>query len=139
MPLIYNGQEAGNRKRLAFFEKDPIDWRPHPLGKLYQNHLMLMKKNTALWHGQWGARMIKVPNSSEAEVLSFVRMNEEDKVFAIFNFSDQKREVNFYEDLYPGDYIDYTSGQSIMLKENLKLRLAPWEYRVFVKTPDSDK
>ncbi len=27
MPLIYNGQEAGNSKRLEFFEKDPIQWK----------------------------------------------------------------------------------------------------------------
>jgi glycosidase len=26
MPLIYGGQEAGNAKRLEFFEKDPIAW-----------------------------------------------------------------------------------------------------------------
>jgi len=31
MPLIYNGQEARNEKRLEFFEKDPIAWRPHPM------------------------------------------------------------------------------------------------------------
>ena len=35
LPLIYNGQEAGNTKRLAFFEKDPIEWRPHAIGDLY--------------------------------------------------------------------------------------------------------
>src|SRR3546814_2857864 len=35
LPLIYNGQEAGNQKRLDFFEKDPIQWREHPLGTLF--------------------------------------------------------------------------------------------------------
>ena len=30
LPLIYNGQEAGNTRRLAF-ERDPIEWREHPL------------------------------------------------------------------------------------------------------------
>ncbi len=30
MPLIYNGQEAGNSKRLKFFEKDPIVWKRIP-------------------------------------------------------------------------------------------------------------
>ena len=30
MPLIYSGQEAGNDKRLEFFERDPIVWRDHP-------------------------------------------------------------------------------------------------------------
>ncbi len=35
MPLIYNGQEAGNDRRLKFFEKDPIAWQEHPRGDLY--------------------------------------------------------------------------------------------------------
>ncbi|MEY4376786.1 MAG: Alpha-amylase, partial [Pseudomonadota bacterium] len=35
MPLVYNGQEAGNTKRLQFFEKDPIQWKEHPNGDLY--------------------------------------------------------------------------------------------------------
>jgi 1,4-alpha-glucan branching enzyme len=84
MPLIYNGQEAGNEKRLEFFEKDPIVWKEHPIGKLYKDLFALMKGNTALWHAKWGATMVKVPNSSETEILSFVRQNEKDKVFAVF-------------------------------------------------------
>ncbi|HBI01719.1 MAG TPA: alpha-amlyase, partial [Flavobacterium sp.] len=54
MPLIYNGQEAGEPKRLAFFEKDPIIWKQHPIGDLYKKLFTLMKQNTALWHAQWG-------------------------------------------------------------------------------------
>jgi glycosidase len=97
MPLIYNGQEAGNKKRLEFFERDPIQWQEHPIGELYNRLFSLLKKNTALWHARWGARMIKVPNSSESEILSFVRQNEQDKVFAVFNFSDKPQTVSFKE------------------------------------------
>jgi 1,4-alpha-glucan branching enzyme len=75
MPLIYNGQEAGNKKRLEFFEKDPIQWKEHAIGKLYKKLFALMKNNTALWHAKWGAKMIKVPNNDEKEILSFVRLN----------------------------------------------------------------
>ena len=31
IPLLYNGQEAGNQRRLEFFEKDPIQWRDAPV------------------------------------------------------------------------------------------------------------
>jgi Alpha amylase, catalytic domain len=87
MPLVYNGQEAGNFKRLEFFERDPIEWRSHPNGELYKSLFALKKANTALWNARWGARMISVPNSAPLEVLSFVRQNERDKVFAVLNFS----------------------------------------------------
>ena len=71
MPLIYNGQEAGNPRRLAFFEKDPIEWKEHPLGDFYKKLFALKKANTALWNGKWGARMIDVPNSIHTRATEF--------------------------------------------------------------------
>ncbi len=53
IPLIYNGQEAGNTKRLEFFEKDPISWREHPLGELYKKLFALQKAARARWNGAW--------------------------------------------------------------------------------------
>ena len=134
MPLIYNGQEAGNKKRLAFFEKDPIVWQKHYIGDLYKELFALMKTNTALWHAQWGTTMIKVPNSSEKEILSFVRQNEKDKVFAVFNFSNKIQSVTFKETLYHSEYMNFFSKEITSLDENVALNLKPWGYEVFVKT-----
>ncbi len=133
MPLIYNGQEAGNEKRLAFFEKDPIEWREHSVGDLYRKLLALHKENTALWNGAWGAPMIRVPNDAMEHVISFVRQNEEDKVFAAFNFSAEAVDVSFAEALYYGDYTDITSGERLTLAADSRLSLPAWGYRVFVK------
>src|SRR5262245_21282157 len=58
MPLLYNGQEAGNNRRLAFFERDPIRWQSHPTGELYKKLFALKKANSALWNAAWGARML---------------------------------------------------------------------------------
>ncbi|HRE78189.1 MAG TPA: alpha-amylase family glycosyl hydrolase [Flavobacterium sp.] len=133
MPLIYNGQEAGEPKRLAFFEKDPIIWKQHPIGDLYKKLFTLMKQNTALWHAQWGALMIKVPNTNETEVFSFVRQNEKDKVFCVFNFSTKTQNVTFKDDLYHGTYRDFTTQEMITFKEDTTFSMAPWSYKVFVK------
>ena len=133
MPLIYNGQEAGNTKRLEFFEKDPIPWREHKNGKLYKKLIALKKQNTALWNGKWGATMIRVLNNSPKKVFSFVRKNEQDKVFAVFNFSDQRQTVTFPERLPYGKYTDYFSGDSVEISESTHLELKPWDYRVYVK------
>ena len=46
MPMMYNGQEAGEPKRLAFFEKDPIIWSEHPIGALYKKFFAMRKKKT---------------------------------------------------------------------------------------------
>lgn len=133
MPLIYNGQEAGNTKRLAFFEKDPIEWKEHPLGVLYKKLFTLKKGHTALWNGKWGARMINVPNRVPAKVLSFVRQNEGDKVFAVLNFSKQPQAVTFSESLCQGRYVEYFGHERIEIRGSTELQLEPWSYQVFVK------
>ncbi len=133
MPLTYNGQEAGESKRLKFFERDPIVWKADPAGELYRKLFALKHANTALWNAPWGAAMIKVPNDAPAAVLSFVRQNDRDKVFAVFNFSKEGRTVAFAEGLFPGTYTDYFTGERVELRESTRLDLKPWEYRVFVR------
>jgi glycosidase len=133
MPLVYNGQEAGNTKRLLFFEKDPIVWKEHPNGELYRKLFALKKKNTALWNAQWGARMILVPNSFPTRVFSFVRRNDKDKVFVVLNFSGRPEKVTFRENLYQGKYMDYFSGEAVELDGYTQLELKPWGYRIFVQ------
>lgn len=133
MPLVYNGREAGNTRRLQFFEKDPVEWKEHPNGELYRKLFALKKRNTALWNGQWGATMILVPNSAPAQVFSFVRRNEQDKVFVVLNFSPRPQTVTFKETLYHGPYTDYLAGQPLTLDASTRLQLKPWDYRVFVR------
>lgn len=133
MPLIYNGQEAGEAKRLAFFERDPIEWKEHPIGALYKKLFALRKTNTALWNAHWGARMIHVPNSLPDQVFSFVRQNEKDKVFAVFNFSAKPQTVTFHETLYHGNYTEYMTGKIAELNIDTQLDLEPWGLRIYVK------
>ncbi len=133
MPLIYNGQEAGENKRLKFFERDPIDWQTHPIGALYTTLFALKKGQSALWNGKWGARMVHVPNSVNSKVLSFVRQDERSKVFAVINFTDQPQQVTLHEELYPGTYVEHFSGERVTLEAETTLDLAAWAYRVYVR------
>ena len=133
IPMIYNGQEAGNEKRLEFFEKDPIKWREHPTGELYRKLFALKKANTALWNGQWGATMVRIWNSAPDEVLSFVRENEKNKVFAIINFSPNEQLVNFTDGPFDGEYRDYFSGESLTVTDDTSLVLPAWGYQVLVQ------
>ena len=133
IPLIYNGQEVGNHKRLAFFDRDPIEWKPSPYTAMYKQLLALKKSNTALWNGQWGATMEQVPNSDNKKIFSFVRANRRDKVFAVFNLSAQPVQASFKDTLHVGAYRDFTSGQKIVIDAATTLPMAPWSYRVFVQ------
>lgn len=133
MPLIYNGQEAGNTRRLKLFEKDPIEWREHRYAEFYRKLFALKKANTALWNAQWGARMVQVVNTDPGKVFSFVRQNERDKVLAVLNLSAEPRKVKFTDGPYVGRYTDYFTGEKLDLAEGAELALAPWGYRVLVK------
>lgn len=133
MPLIYNGQEAGNAKRLEFFEKDAIVWKDHEIGGLYKKLFALQKSNTALWHGEHGATMVKVPNNNEAKVFSFIRANDTHKVFAVFNFSNETQSIQFSETLHLGTYTNYFTNEAIAVNESFELTLKPWDFKVYVQ------
>lgn len=133
MPLIYNGQEAGNEKRLEFFEKDTIEWREHPIGDLYRRLFSLKKRNTALWNGSSGATMVRVWNSRPESIFSFVRANEEDGVFAVINFSAREHRVSFSDAPFAGQYTEYFTDREVDIDESTALTLEPWGYRVFVR------
>ena len=44
VPLIYSGQEAANKRRLAFFEKDAINWGEFELKQFYSGLLNIRMK-----------------------------------------------------------------------------------------------
>lgn len=132
MPLIYSGQEAGIDRRLEFFERDPIVWREHPMGDLYRDLFTLKRTNSVLWNAHWGARMIAVPNSASESVFSFVRHNEQEKVFAVFNFSPAASIVRFEETLSHGKYTDYFSAEQVTVDDATAFELTAWGFRVLV-------
>lgn len=133
MPLIYNGQEAGYDKRLAFFERDPIQWRDHPLGELYRRLLALRKAHPVLWNAKWGATMVQVVNDAPTKVFSFVRQRDDDRVFAIMNFSNQAHITTFSHGLHHGTWRDAFTDETLVFDDaHQQLTLDAWGWRVFV-------
>lgn len=144
MPLIHNGQEAGETKRLAFFERDPIEWQPHSIGDLYKALIKIKKSIPALGNGEFGARMIQVPSNAMSQVFSFVRMDEHNKVLVIINFSDALCNVTFNDPILNGHYYKCTldSGSSHYesksetehLHINKAVQIDPWGYQVWISS-----
>jgi 1,4-alpha-glucan branching enzyme len=135
VPLIYNGQEAGNAKRLSFFERDPIAWREHEIGGLYNRLFALKHRNKALWNAPWGARMIGIVNSAPAKVFSFVRQKDGARVFAIINFSAEPQRVTFRDGPHRGRYVDFDGGGAVTVDAATEMNLAPWSYRLLTFEP----
>jgi glycosidase len=135
IPLIYNGVEAGNPKRLEFFEKDSIVWREHPNGALYKRLNALKTRNQALWNAPWGARMVGIVNSAPSKVFSFVRQKDGHRIFAVINFSGEARNVTFKESLHHGAYRDFEGGEAVTVDAATQMTLAPWSYRLLTTEP----
>jgi glycosidase len=137
IPMIYTGQEAGNPKRLAFFEADPVEWREHPHGELYRRLFRLKRETTALWNGGWGAPMLQVRNSAPSAVLSFVRRDAAGSVLAVLNLSREQQDVALDGALLPGTWTDAFSGEEVHLVDDgaqppsARLALPAGGYRVF--------
>jgi len=142
MPLIHNGQEAGESKRLKFFEKDPIDWKDDAIGDFYKQLIVLKKEYSALWNGEHGATMIQVPNSNQGTIFSFVRQDEQSKWLIVLSFSQEHQEVTFTQPLFIGHYSLVLTDQAEgclnteqTLSHNTTLKLSPYGYRVFKAMP----
>ena len=133
IPLVYNGQEAGNAKRLKFFEKDPIVWQDHPHAVLFRQLAEVKSRNSALHNGTWGARMVRITNDAPQKVFSFVRDNEENKILAIFNFSAERRRVKLREALAQGSYQDVFTQEQVVITEASEIVLPPWGYQVLAR------
>jgi glycosidase len=86
MPLIYSGQEAGLDKRLAFFEKDQIEWKTYRLAPFYTRLLKLKKDNPALWNGQYGGTLDWVETGND-RVLAYRRVLGKNVVSVVANVS----------------------------------------------------
>jgi len=131
IPLIYNGQEAGEDNRLEFFEKDQIDWKDYRLSGLFSKLTTLKTDNPALWNGAWGARTTKVENSNATAIFSFVRSDGDNKILAVFNLSDEPQAFSFLDDLPTGEYFNFSDGAQISV-DLTEQTLEPWAYRVMI-------
>lgn len=133
LPLIHNGMEACNAKRLEFFERDPIDWSQGEecaYRDLLAKLIAFRKANPALENGQWGAVMHKVENSVPDQLFAWVRQEDDNKVLALFNMSGASLNATFSDALPHGTYRDFATGERVTIAAGHKVELPAWGYRL---------
>jgi 1,4-alpha-glucan branching enzyme len=131
IPLIYNGQEVGNRRELEFFEKDQIPNLEvsNETTTFYSKLISLKKKNKALWNSSSNAVTELLHNSSS--VISFYRSTEKNKVITLINASSAPQKVRVDVSEAKGSYIAFTSGKKVKLSSTLTVTLKPWQYEIY--------
>lgn len=131
IPLIYNGQEAGNDKQLEFFEKDLIRWNDdHRFQGLFRELVKLKTDNPALHNGAWGGRLTRIENSNAKKIFSFSRQKGGNSVLAIFNMSSEDQKLSFSEAFPQAIYMDFKTEIATSIDSATELSLKPWEYHI---------
>lgn len=83
IPLLYNGQEVGNSKKLKLFEKISIDWKGgSEFRKLYAKLFNLRKNEPAFSDGE----MLQLSTSNSQHVYAFARISGTNKFIVVLNF-----------------------------------------------------
>ncbi|MBO6525483.1 alpha-amylase family glycosyl hydrolase [Erythrobacter sp.] len=131
LPLIHNGMEACNAKRLKFFEHDPIDWSQGDdctYGDLLEALIDFRKANPVLANGQWGARMHKLETDRPEQVFAWARRDEGNKVVGLFNFSGEAVAVTPTSALADGSYSAFPDDRPVTVNEGEPITLPAWGY-----------
>ncbi|MFI3322512.1 MAG: alpha-amylase family glycosyl hydrolase [Rikenellaceae bacterium] len=133
VPLIYSGQEAGNNRRLQFFEKDLIDWSGiEEYTKFYAELNKLRKNNAALAPYGKGGKIVHIDNSQPENILSFKRITKEGSIIAIFNLTPYHVQPAFYDKAYKGEWKKLFNKPQT-LTEGEYDPFGPWEYKIYYK------
>jgi len=128
MPLVYSGQEANNKKRLEFFEKDPIDWsNGFEFEYLMERLFVLKAQNPALWNGQGSLEWI--PTEHEDKLLVYKREFDENEVLVMVNTSDEELTFSLDRD-YPTMIRVFGGGIATVYADQ---KIGPYGYKVFAK------
>lgn len=129
-PLIYSGQEVGLEKRLAFFDKDVIEWQESPWFSFYQTLCRLYCSNPALHSGQ----MTHLHEENPSGAYIFQRQFGEHQVVVLLNLCSSPVQGNFSTTLLQGSYVELNSRNRFeVIGKSLSYSLPPWGYQVYVK------
>jgi glycosidase len=83
IPLLYNGQEVGNTKKLKLFEKISIDWKDGIEFRTLYAKLFDLRKNDPAFSG---GEMLRLSTSNSRRVYAFARISGTNKFIVILNF-----------------------------------------------------
>lgn len=109
VPLVYNGEEVGNTKRLDLFEKVDIDWSRSGLARKYLTTLGAMRQRHP-WLATGSPVALK--HDGPAGVLAFGRRSPdgEQTLLGLYNFSSHPVTVGLSSDPWLDGRFEYVLG-----------------------------
>jgi alpha-amylase len=129
IPLIYNGQEIPNKKRLKFFVKDPIEWgNKFEMAPFYTTLLKLRKSTPAL---AADASYKKIITANDVAIFAYTREKAGKKVFVILNLSNQPQSFTIKDQSIYGQPMNVFMGVKEKVNRTHVFSMEPWGYIVY--------
>jgi glycosidase len=125
IPLIYNGQEIGLNRRLAFFERDPIVWHGDPRTDFYRALCGLKRSDPAL---RLGAQMRRIPTTRNDSIYAALRESDGHRVVAFLNLTARDVTAGAFDPSLNGRWRDVFTGKTVNLTAAVPLDLHAWQY-----------
>ena len=129
IPLIYNGQEDMNKKRLKFFVKDTIPWDgKNTMAPFYKTMLGLRKSNMAL---AADASYKRLSGTADTSIFAYKREKEGHKVVVILNLSKQAQKFSIKDASINGNPMNIFMGVKEKVNDIHEFSIEPWGYIVY--------
>ncbi len=136
VPLLYSGQEIGNTKRIAFFDKDviPAGSNAAELTTFYQKLLSLKSSNPALRGGDATVQTLRLKVTDAQNVFAYLRKKGDREVLVVFNLSANKDlHFDILDENVKGIYKKIFSGAANDFSTEKNFEMQDWEFLVYEK------
>ncbi len=134
IPMIYSGQETASKKRLKFFDKDPIEWDgKYELHDFYKTLLTLRSTSKALRPADPHMLTRVVSHPDDPHIFSFLRKNGIHEVLVVLNCLGA--EINFQVKGVQGVFRNVFGGRDVNFDHEDSVFLRGWEFLVLEKVP----
>ena len=132
LPLIYSGQEAGNYRRLKFFDKDQIDWKSDKMTHFYH---VLTRLRSEFGGGNYEDIFFeRVINDAEEHIASFSVSSNSKSILAMLNLSGESQHFFIKCDQVGENWKDVFNNEYIQFECTKPIHLDPYSYRVLLNT-----
>ena len=129
LTLVYSGQEIPNRKRLNFFEKDPIQW--NWTNELHNFYKTLFDLRSSFKEEQ--SEILMLNPAGDRNVLAFIRISRSKQVLVLINFSEMVQNIELDHLSLNSMFIDVFTSKKHEAPSIKKLTMEPWSFLVLDK------
>ncbi len=132
IPMIYSGEEMPNAKRLAFFEKDTIEWNgEYQLHDFYKTLLTLRKNNPALRSADEAVTTFHILTEGCKNIMAYLRKNDLYEVLVFLNLSTAPAGFTIKDLLINNVYTNVFDGLENHINTGAFIKMQPWDYLIF--------